>query len=116
MGVVSFLRFYLDPATGEPHIYEHGVSEEEVEEALRNSGEERPGRGSSRVVIGATEAGRLLRIVYAPDSDRHTLEALLQRAVERDRRRRRERRRHEGTHPLSSGGRFTTPRIESDSP
>lgn len=73
MGVVSFLRFYLDPATGEPHIHEHGVREEEVEEALRNSGEERPGRGSSRVVIGATEAGRLLRVVYAPDSDRHTL-------------------------------------------
>jgi hypothetical protein len=28
------LRFYLDPQTGEPHIYEHGVSEEEVEEVL----------------------------------------------------------------------------------
>lgn len=25
------LRFYPDPETGEPHIYNHGVSEEEVQ-------------------------------------------------------------------------------------
>jgi hypothetical protein len=70
---MDLLRFFLDPATGEPHIYEHGVSEEEVEEVLRNPGEERSGRGSSRVVIGATEAGRVLRIIYAPDPDPYTL-------------------------------------------
>lgn len=70
---MDFLRFYLDPATGEPHIYEHGVTEEEVEDVLRNAREERPGRGSSRVVIGATEAGRVLRVVYAPDPDLHAL-------------------------------------------
>ncbi len=61
------LRFFRDPTTGEPHIYEHGVSENEVEEVLANPGEERPGRGNSRMVIGATEAGRLLRVIYAPD-------------------------------------------------
>jgi Domain of unknown function (DUF4258) len=61
------LRFFLDPVTGEPHIYRHGVSEEEVEEVLGNPGEERSGRGSSRVVIGATEAGRVLRVIYAAD-------------------------------------------------
>lgn len=67
------LRFLLDPETGEPHIYEHGVTEEEVEEVLDNPGEERPGRGNSRVVIGATEAGRILRVVYVPDPHPHTL-------------------------------------------
>jgi hypothetical protein len=30
MGRVD-LRFYPDPETGEPHIYRHGVTEEEVE-------------------------------------------------------------------------------------
>ena len=25
------IRFYLDPETGQPHIYNHGVSEDEVE-------------------------------------------------------------------------------------
>jgi hypothetical protein len=33
------IRFYRDPATGEPHIYNHGVTEEEVEEVLRRPGE-----------------------------------------------------------------------------
>jgi hypothetical protein len=46
MDRVDLLRFYLDPATGEPHIYEHGLSEEEVEEVLSNPGEERPGGGT----------------------------------------------------------------------
>ena len=63
------LQFFLDPATGEPHIYQHGVTEDEVEEVLRSPGEDRPGRGSSWVAIGATEAGRILRVIYAPDTD-----------------------------------------------
>jgi hypothetical protein len=67
------LRFYLDPETGEPHIFEHGVSEEEVEEVLANPREERAGRGGSRVVIGATEAGPILRVIYAPDPHPDTL-------------------------------------------
>jgi hypothetical protein len=29
------LRFYCDSATGEPHIYNHGVTAEEVEEVIR---------------------------------------------------------------------------------
>jgi hypothetical protein len=61
------LRFYSDPRTGEPHVYEHGVTEEEVEEVLRNTGEERPGRDGSRVVIGATDGGRILRVIYVRD-------------------------------------------------
>ena len=63
------LRFYRDPATGEPHIYNHGVTEEEVEEILRRPGEDRRGREGSRVVIGQTRAGRSLRVIYVPDPE-----------------------------------------------
>jgi hypothetical protein len=61
------LRFYIDPETGAPHIFKHGVSEAEVEEVLGNSGEDRPGRDGARVAIGRTLSGRLLRVVYVPD-------------------------------------------------
>ncbi len=63
------LRFHLDPETGEPHIYGHGVSEDEIEEALHQSGEDRPGREGSRIVIGQTRAGRYLRVIYVPDPE-----------------------------------------------
>lgn len=50
-------HFYLDPETGEPHIYDHGVTEEEAEDVVRNPGEDRPGREGSRVAIGRTREG-----------------------------------------------------------
>ena len=63
------IRYYIDPQTDQPHIYNHGVSESEVEEVLSNPGEDRPGRDTSRVVIGRTLAGRLLRVIYVSDSE-----------------------------------------------
>lgn len=63
------LRFWLDPATGLPHIHDHGVDESEVEEVLRRPAEDRPGREESRVAIGQTRAGRYLRVVYVPDPE-----------------------------------------------
>jgi hypothetical protein len=63
------IRFYIDPATGQPHIYNHGVSEEEAEEVLESPGEDRPGREGSRVAIGQTEAGRHLKVIYVPDPE-----------------------------------------------
>lgn len=63
------LRYYLDPATGEPHIYQHGVREIDVEEVLERPLEDRPGRERSRVALGQTEAGRYLRVIYVPDSE-----------------------------------------------
>lgn len=60
-------RFYLDPETGDPHIYGHGVTEEEVMEVLTSPGEDRAGREGSRVSLGQTAAGRYLRVIYAPD-------------------------------------------------
>jgi len=61
------IRFYIDPETGLPHIYEHEVDESEVEDVLRSPVEDRPGREGSRVAIGQTRAGRYLRVIYHPD-------------------------------------------------
>jgi len=61
------IRFYLDPATGLPHIYNHQVDETEVMELLEAPTEDRPGREGSRIALGQTSAGRYLRVVYVPD-------------------------------------------------
>jgi len=53
------VRYYIDPETGLPHIYNHDVSEEEVEEVLTRPGEDRRGYEGARVAIGQTRAGRL---------------------------------------------------------
>jgi hypothetical protein len=63
------IRFYRDPTTGEPHIYNHGVTEDEVEDVLRRPGEDRLGREGARVAIGQTRAGRCLRVIYVPDPE-----------------------------------------------
>lgn len=63
------IRFYTDPASGAPHIYNYGVAESEVED--------RPGRElqrcwrshESRVAIGRTSGGRFLRVIYVPDPE-----------------------------------------------
>lgn len=63
------VRFYLDPETGQPHIFRHDVSEDEVEEVLVKPGEDRPGRNDSRSAIGQTQSGRYLRVIYVPDPE-----------------------------------------------
>jgi hypothetical protein len=52
-----------------PHIHNHDVSEEEVLEALENTGEDRAGREGSRIALGQTAAGRYLRTIYVPDPE-----------------------------------------------
>ena len=61
------VRYHRDPDTGLPHMYGHGVREEEVEEVLRGSGEEIAGTESSRMKVGQTAAGRYLKVIYVPD-------------------------------------------------
>jgi hypothetical protein len=61
------VRFFIDPASGIPHIYNHAVDENEVEQALANRGEDRPGSEDSRVAIGQTDSGRYLRVIYVRD-------------------------------------------------
>lgn len=63
------IRFYVDPATDEPHIYGHRVSEEEAIDVLETPGEDRPGQDGVRIAIGQTQAGRYLRVIYVPESD-----------------------------------------------
>ncbi|MEE9165673.1 MAG: DUF4258 domain-containing protein [Nitrospinota bacterium] len=59
----------MDSETGKPHIYNHDVQENEVEEILAKPGEDRPGKEESRVAIGQTNAGRYLRVMYVPDPE-----------------------------------------------
>ncbi len=61
------VRFYIDPETGQPHIYNHDVMEEEVLQILRGRGEDRAARRDTRHKLGQTWAGRYLRVVYSFD-------------------------------------------------
>ena len=63
------VRYYRDPDSGSPHFYRHGVVEEEVEEVLHRPIENLPGRRDSRVIIGRTRGGRLLKVICVPDDD-----------------------------------------------
>ena len=62
------IRFYLDPDTGQPHIYGHGVTEEEVEQVLRASGGDIQGSQGSRMMLGRT-LWRYLEVIYSPDEE-----------------------------------------------
>ena len=61
------IRYYIDPATRLPHIYEHDVSEREVEAILERALQDIRGREDSRIAIGQTEEGRYLKVIYVPD-------------------------------------------------
>jgi hypothetical protein len=61
------IRYHIDPATGQPHIYEHEVSEQEVEEILSKPLQDIRGRDDSRISIGQTQEGRYLKVIYVPD-------------------------------------------------
>ena len=63
------LRFFIDSATGQPHIYGHNVTEVEIEDVLARPIEDRPGSEGSRVALGQTEAGRYLKVIYVPDPE-----------------------------------------------
>jgi hypothetical protein len=63
------IRYYIDAGTRQPHIYNHAVREDEVEDVLRRPGEDRPGKSGSRVAIGRTAQGRCLRVIYVPDPE-----------------------------------------------
>jgi hypothetical protein len=63
------IRYYLDEDSGQPHIYNHGVREYEVEEVFERPAEDRRGREDSRIVIGQTVEGRYIRVIYVPDPE-----------------------------------------------
>lgn len=67
------IRYYIDAQTEQPHIYQHSISEAEVEDILQNAGEDRPGAEGSRIAIGQTRTGRYLRIIYVLDPKRNEI-------------------------------------------
>jgi hypothetical protein len=63
------LRYNPDADTGLPHIYGHNVDETEVEDVLHRPLENLPGSRNSRIVIGRTRVGRVLKVIVVPDED-----------------------------------------------
>ena len=66
-------RFYIDPATGAPHIYNHQVDEDEVVDVLEQPGEDRAGRAGSRIALGQMASGRYLSVIYVPDDGQESV-------------------------------------------
>ena len=62
------IRIFIDPESGVPHIYKHGISEGEVSDVLARPGEDRPGAEGSRVAMGPTSIGRHIKVIYVPDA------------------------------------------------
>ena len=63
------VRFYIDPATGAPHVHNHSVDEDEVIEILEKPGEDRPAQEGSRVAVSQTSSGRYLRVIYVAEPE-----------------------------------------------
>jgi hypothetical protein len=61
------LRFWIDPITGLPHIYNHGVTEDEVRHVLIHPGLNRREARNTRSIMGQTAMGRYLKVVFVPD-------------------------------------------------
>ena len=55
------LRFWIDPESSLPHIFNHGVTEEEVRQVLSRTAEDFPGTDGSRIRLGQTQAGRYFK-------------------------------------------------------
>jgi hypothetical protein len=64
-----YIRFYRDPDTGEPHIFNHGITEVEVSQVLHYPGEDLPAADGARMALGQTYTGRYLRVIYVPDPE-----------------------------------------------
>ncbi len=63
------LRFWTDPEAGLPHIYDHGVDEDEVRQVLARPRLKRRGGRDSLSIMGQTSAGRYLKVVFVPNRD-----------------------------------------------
>jgi len=87
------IRFHIDRATGEPHIYGHGVSEQDVRDVLGSPLEDRQGREGARVALGQTRAGRYIRVIYVPDAEPRSVFVIIGPKAKLALRRRRRRKR-----------------------
>jgi hypothetical protein len=67
------MRFSINPETNEPHIFDHGVTEEEVRQVLVRRGDDFQGKRSARIRFGQTLSGRYLKVIYMPDEERDSV-------------------------------------------
>jgi hypothetical protein len=63
------IRYFRDAESGLPHIYDHAVTEAEVEWIMARPGEDEACSDDSRQALGQTEGGHYLRVVYVPDKE-----------------------------------------------
>jgi len=68
-GLVMEIRFYRDPETGLPHIFNHDITEAEAEWILAHPAEDGASADWSRQALGQTADGRYLRVIYVPDEE-----------------------------------------------
>ncbi|MEK7729822.1 MAG: DUF4258 domain-containing protein [candidate division KSB1 bacterium] len=52
-----------------PHIYNHGVHEDEVYDVLHHPIEDREAKNDARSASGQTQDGRYLRVIYSRDPE-----------------------------------------------
>ena len=87
------VRFYRDPDTGLSHIYNHGVSEEEVLQVLESSPLKQRSSEGPLIALGQTYVGRHLKVIYRDEDGVFVITAfpLTGKALRAYRRRRRKR-------------------------
>lgn len=66
------IRFYIDPVTDLPHIYNHDVDEDEVRDIPSDPGDVQRSSGQSKMAFGQTSGGRYLCVVYVRDPQPHS--------------------------------------------
>jgi hypothetical protein len=62
------MRFSINAETNEPHIFDHGVTEEEVRQVLVRPGDDFEGTRGARIKFGQTLSGRYLKVIFSPDA------------------------------------------------
>lgn len=60
------IRFYIDPETDHPHIYNHDVRENEVEEVLQKPGEDRPARKTIELLSDRHRVSDIFELFMPP--------------------------------------------------
>ncbi len=63
------IRFHINPMTGEPHIYDHGVDKDEVQDILEKPVYDSAAREGARAARGQTRAGRYVEVIYTRDPE-----------------------------------------------
>lgn len=63
------IRFLIDPDTELPHIYNHGVREEEAIDVIDRPGLLVDGENAALLALGQTKAGRYMKVVYRRQGD-----------------------------------------------